>query len=154
MVDVAPWLRHSRGGQPVGFVGRISKTIADKIGLRDVPAAAELDVAPLLAGAQLVPQLRPLPEFPAAPRDLSLVIPESARYDQVESLIRSVNPPSLEDIRYITTYRGKPLDKGSKSVTVTLLFRDPQRTLTGEEVESAVQRVVAAAKAQGWTLRA
>ena len=111
-------------------------------------------MAALLAGAQLVPQLRPLPAFPAAPRDLSLVVPESTRYEQIESLIHSVRPESLEEIRHVTTYRGKPLDKGTKSVTATLLFRSAQRTLTGDEVESEVQKVIAAAKAQGWTLRA
>ena len=36
----------------------------------------------------------------------------------------------------VTTYRGKPLEKGQKSVTVTLVFRSPTRTLTGDEVES------------------
>ena len=141
-------------GQVVGYLGLIARNVSDKLSLREPPAAAELEMAPLLAGAQLVPQLSPLPEFPAAPRDLSLVVPESVRYEQVESLVRSVKPQSLEEIRFVTTYRGKPLDQGTKSVTVTLLFRSPQRTLTGEEVESDVQKVVAAAKAQGWGLRA
>jgi phenylalanyl-tRNA synthetase beta chain len=140
--------------QVVGHLGKVARPVAEKLSLRELPAAAELDVAPLLAGAQLVPQLRPLPAFPAAPRDLSLVVPDSVRYEQVESLVRSLNPESLEEIRYVTTYRGKPLDKGTKSVTVTLLFRSPRRTLTGEEVESAVQKVIAAARARGWTLRA
>lgn len=142
------------GGEVVGYLGRISRTVSDKTSLREFPAAAELEMAPLLAGTQLVPQLRPLPEFPAAPRDLSLVVPESVRYEQIESLIRSVNPESLEGIGYVTTYRGKPLEKGTKSVTVTLLFRSAARTLTGDEVESEVQKVTAAAKAKGWTLRA
>ena len=142
------------GGQPLGHLGLISGPVRDKLSLRHAPAAAELEMAPLLAGAQLVPQLRPLPDFPAAPRDLSLVVPDSVRYEQVESLIRSVRPEALEEIRFVTTYRGKPLDKGAKSVTVTLLFRSPQRTLTGEEVESQVQKVIAAAKERGWGLRA
>ena len=46
------------------------------------------------------------------------------------------------------------MEKGTKSITVTLLFRSPTRTLTGEEVESAVAKVVDAAKGRGWGLRA
>ena len=141
-------------GQAIGHLGRVARPVADKLSLRELPAAAELDMAPLLAGAQLVPQLQPPPAFPAAPRDLSLVVPEPVRYEAIESLVRGVKPQSLEEVRFVTTYRGKPLEKGTKSVTVTLLFRSPQRTLTGEEVESEVQKVVAAAKGQGWTLRA
>ena len=141
------------GGQPVGFLGKVDRSVADKLSLRDLPAAAELEMTPLLAGAQLVPQLRPLPQFPAAPRDLSLVLPEKVRYEEVEGLIRSLRPPFLEQVQYVTTYRGKPLEKGTKSVTVTLVFRAPDRTLTGEEVESAVQNVVEAARGKGWGLR-
>jgi phenylalanyl-tRNA synthetase beta chain len=142
------------GGVAVGYLGTVTRSAAEKLSLRELPAAAELEMAPLLAGAQLVPQLSKPPAYPAAPRDLSLVLPESVRYEAVESLIRGVNPPAMEEVRYVTTYRGKPLEKGTKSVTVTLMFRSPDRTLTGEEVESAVQKVVDAAKQQGWGLRA
>ena len=76
------------------------------------------------------------------------------RYEQIESLIRELKPEFMEDLEYMTTYRGKPLDKGQKSVTVTFVFRSPTGTLTGEQVESAVQRVVEAAKSKlGATLR-
>ena len=142
------------GGNAVGHLGRIDRAVADKLSLRELPAAAELEMAPLLAGAQLVPQLRPLPQFPAAPRDLSLVVPESLRYEAVESLVHDVKPAALEAVQYVTTYRGKPLEKGTKSVTITLLFRSNERTLTGEEVESEVHKVIDAAKKQGWSLRA
>ena len=57
-----------------------------------------------------------------------------------------MKPDLLEDLEYVTTYRGKPLEKGRKSVTITLVFRSPTETLTGEAVEASVQRVVEAAK--------
>jgi phenylalanyl-tRNA synthetase beta chain len=61
----------------------------------------------------------------------------------------------LESIEYVTTYRGKPLEAGTKSVTITLVFRSATTTLTSEAVEDAVQKVTAAAKANlGATLRA
>ena len=78
-------------------------------------------VEKLLGGMQHVPQLKPLPKFPAIRRDLSLVAPEATRYEKIESLIRSQNPANMEELQYVTTYRGKPLEKGQKSVTVTLV---------------------------------
>jgi phenylalanyl-tRNA synthetase beta chain len=74
------------------------------------------------------------------------VVPESTRYERIESLVREMKPQLLEDLEYVTTYRGKPLEKGHKSVTITLVFRSPTETLTGEAVEASVQRVVEAAK--------
>jgi phenylalanyl-tRNA synthetase beta chain len=146
--------RFEWGGKPIGHIGRVDRAIVEKLGLHHAPVAAELELSPLLEGAQHVPQLKPLPRFPAIRRDLSLILGESTRYEQVESLIRKVNPQNLEDVEYVTTYRGKPLDKGQKSVTTTLIFRSPTATLTSDQVDPAVQSVVDAAKRElGATLR-
>jgi phenylalanyl-tRNA synthetase beta chain len=143
------------GGEIVGYLGKIDPGVVEKLSLREHPAAAEIDLLPLLAAAQHVPQLKPLPRFPAVRRDLSLIVPEQTRYEQIDALIRELKPDMLEDLEYVTTYRGKPLDKGQKSVTVTLVFRSPESTLTAEQVEPPVQRIVEAAKARlSATLRA
>jgi phenylalanyl-tRNA synthetase beta chain len=141
-------------GQTVGYLGVIEKSVAEKLSLRDPPAAAELDLSMLLAGAQHVPQLSALPKFPPVERDLSLVVKEGARYDQIERTIRGVGAADLEDVVYKMTYRGKPLEKGVKSVTVTLVFRSEEGTLTGDRVDEEVKRIVAAAgSAVGAVLR-
>ena len=103
----------------------------------------------------LVPQQSPLPKFPAVSRDLSFDLPDATRYDALEDVVRKVKPEHLEELKYVTTYRGKPLEKGRKSVTITLIFRSPSETLTGDKVEAAVQKVVDAAKGElGAALRA
>jgi len=69
-------------------------------------------------------------------------------------VVAEVKPEGLEAVDYVTTYRGKPLEAGVKSMTITLVFRSPTATLTSEAVESSVQKVVDAAKAKlGATLR-
>lgn len=142
------------GGQPVGYIGKIDRPVIVKLGLREAIAAAELELLPLVEGARRVAQQTPLPKFPPIRRDLSLVVPESMRYAQIESLIRELKPELMEDLEYVTTYRGKPLEKGQKSVTVALVFRSPTRTLLSEQADAAVQGIVEAAKSRlGATLR-
>ena len=143
------------GGHLVGYVGVIARQVGERLSLRDLPAAAELELPPLLAGAQLVPQLRPLSKFPAVERDLSLLLPESTAYETLEQAVTRAAPESLESLQYVTTYRGKQIDPGTKSVSIRLVFRSPDRTLTGDEVEASVQRVTAAAERElGAKLRA
>jgi phenylalanyl-tRNA synthetase beta chain len=134
------------GGEVVGYIGRVEKAVADKLSLRGRPVMAELEMAALLKGAQHVPQLRPLPKFPSVRRDLSFVLPENVRYDALETSVRNTQPQWMEDLEYVTTYRGKPLEKGTKSVTITLVFRSPTETLTSEQVETSVGKVVSAAQ--------
>lgn len=134
------------GDRAAGYLGRIDRAVAEKLSLRELPAAGELELSVLLELAQQVKLLKPLPRFPAVRRDLSLVVAENIRFEQIDSTLRSLSLPDLEDLEYVTTYRGKPLEKGAKSVTVTLVFRSPTSTLTSEQVEESVQKAVEAAR--------
>ncbi|MDB5319333.1 MAG: pheT [Phycisphaerales bacterium] len=134
------------GGRAIGYIGKVDAAIAQKLDLREAPAAAELELEPLIAGAQWLPQVRELAKFPSVKRDLSLVVAERVRYEEIESIVRELKLPSLEGVQYVTTYRGKQIGPGSKSVTIELVFRSDTGTLTSEAVEGSVQRVVGAAK--------
>ncbi len=139
----------------IGHLGLIAKSVLTKLDLRESPATAELELAPLLSAAQHVPQLSPTPKYPAVRRDVSLVVADAVLYAQIESLLSTLKLPDLEQSEYVTTYRGKPLEKGSKSVTLTLVFRSATKTLTSDEVEAAVQKfVVESAKELNATVRA
>ena len=111
-------------------------------------------MAALLAGAVGVKRLHPLPQFPAARRDLSLVVDDAMQYEKIERTLRDAKPQNLEQIEYVTTFRGNALEAGKKSVTVTMVFRSASVTLTGEQVEASVAVAFAAAsKELGAALR-
>jgi phenylalanyl-tRNA synthetase beta chain len=133
-------------GQVIGSIGLVNKVVIGKLGLRTTPAAAELELSLLLAGARHVPQLRPLPRFPAVRRDLTLDLSEKTRYADLERTIHELKLDHLEDIDFVTTYRGKPLEKGTKSVTIALVFRSSAGTLTSGEIDASMQRVIDAAR--------
>ena len=59
--------------------------------------------------------------------------------------VRELKLANLEGLEYVTTYRGKQIGEGKKSVTVELTFRGA-KTLTSEEVEGDVGKVVGAVK--------
>jgi phenylalanyl-tRNA synthetase beta chain len=142
------------GDVAIGHIGLLDQKLADRLSLRAAPAMAELLLEPLIAGMQHVPQLRALPRFPTVKRDLSLVVKNQTPYEAIEHLIHEQKLRDLEAVEYVATYRGKPLDKQDKSVTVTLVFRSPEGTLTSDEVEPRVQQVVATAQQKlGATLR-
>jgi phenylalanyl-tRNA synthetase beta chain len=141
-------------GKPIGFAGQIAQATAAKLSLHHSPMACELDLKSLLDNARAIPRLRPMPSFPAARRDLSLIVEEKHAYAAIEHALRCSAPPYLVDIEYVTTFRGKPLEAGTKSVSVTLVFRSDTGTLTSEQVEASVAvAFAAAAKELGATLR-
>jgi len=141
-------------GKPIGFAGQIDRPIAEKLSLRGSPMAAELELSAMISSAADITPLKAMPQFPAARRDLSLVVDESVPYERIEQTLIDSKLADLEQIEYLTTFRGKPLEAGKKSVSVTLVFRSESTTLTGEQVESSVTAAFnAAAKSLGATLR-
>ena len=75
--------------------------------------------------------------FPAATRDLALVLPENVTASTVEGIInrhRMVVRAELFDI-----YRGENIDPGTKSLAYHVYFQANDRTLTTEEVNRSMQ---------------
>ena len=133
------------GGRVIGSMGSVDRAIITAIGLREAPAAAELDLQELIDGARQEMTLKPLPRFPAVSRDISLIVPDATAYADIAATFESCKLPDLEALDYVTTYRGKPLASGTKSVTLKLVFRSPSETLTADRVDCSVAAAIGAA---------
>lgn len=129
-------------GRRIGLAGLVSDAALRHYDLAQGAAAAELEIDPLCAGYPPASRVESLPTFPAVERDLSLVVDERVRWSAVDAALRAGAPPRLEDVRFVGTYRGKPLDAGTKSVTLRMTFRDPERTLRDDEVTADVEGLV------------
>ena len=148
-------------GQPdqpnrsAGRFGLVDPKLAKRFGLATAVAALEVPVDRLLAPERRPAETAALPRFPAMERDLSIVVDEEVAWSAVEAAVREASPERMESLGFVGVYRGQPLDAAQKSMTLRMLFRDPERTLTREEVEPAVARVVASLeRTTGGKLRA
>ncbi len=96
-----------------------------------------------------------VPRFPGVKRDLSVVVDEAIRWADVNASVAGAKLAFLENVEFVTTFRNKQLGEGKKSLTLTLDFRDPARTLKSEEVDTQVATAVRVlAEAHGAVLRA
>ena len=131
-------------GQSVGRLGMVAPDVLDFYGLEKPVAAATVRFDALLDRAGIDRKYQPLAKFPAVRRDLSVIVDESVAWRQIAETIDSVPQPLRESLEYVTTYRGKPIEPGKKSVTVTLTYRKSDGTLRSEEVDEQVSLVLAA----------
>ncbi|MBN2593155.1 MAG: phenylalanine--tRNA ligase subunit beta [Sedimentisphaerales bacterium] len=129
--------------QPVGKAGVVSKTVSDKLDLKDMlPCAAELDFEMLMSLAGGAIKVKPIPRFPAIQRDLSIIVDEEIRWADIIKAVESKACAELEDVQFVGIYRGKGIPAGRKSVTLTLRFRDEDGTLTHETVDGFESDIV------------
>ena len=97
--------------------------------------------------------MRALDRFPAVDRDLAVVVEAAVPAADVLAEIRRAGGPLLREVRVVDKYDRPPVPAGRVSLTVALAFQDPARTLTGDEVQSSVDAIVAALRARGWNIR-
>lgn len=134
--------------QPIGWIGTISPgrtpAISRYYGLERSVGVAAVRFEALAKHARLVRLAQPLPKYPPVRRDLSLIVEESVSWKQLISALADVPQPLRVEERYVTTYRGKPIPPGKKSVTISLEYRWSDGTLTNEQVDQQVQELLTA----------
>ena len=132
-------------GKNIGTAGIVSQNVKDKYDFKDTtPCAAELDFQSLMELQTGEVKIKPIPRFPAIQRDLSLVVDESVYWSQIIDTVNKKAPAELEHIRFVGIYRGKGIPDGSKSVTLSLVFRDEDGTLTHETVDGFEKAILKA----------
>lgn len=148
------------GGSPAGLIGQVEPALLAKSKLRTPIFVCELNLQALLVSYTEVRGFQGLARTPAVTRDLAFELPAGTRYADLEATARAafteaakaVNSafsgdspgPRLEEVACIGLYEGKQIAEGRKSLTMRLVFREPQRTLTSEEATQLVDAVVAA----------
>jgi phenylalanyl-tRNA synthetase beta chain len=71
----------------------------------------------------------------------------------LEAWAREAGGELLRSAAIVDRYEGPPVPEGQVSLTLGLTFQHPARTLTGDEVQAAVDGIVAALRSRGAEIR-
>ena len=129
-----------RAGQLAGWIGELHPRLVRELGFTQAPVLFEVDVAALRVN---LPQGREISRFPQVRRDLAVVVPEKVSFSALRERVVLSGSSFLRNVRIFDVYRGAGIEEGRKSVALGLIFQDISRTLTDDEVDSAVAAVVA-----------
>lgn len=119
----------------------------------DAPIAAQTaDTGPLgdipVPAAAARRPYKPIAAMPAIEVDLALVVPESVRAADVESVITRSAGDLLEKLVLFDEFRGGEIPAGSRSLAWTLTFRHPERTLRDREIQGRTEKIVKTLEAE------
>ncbi|MGD2215423.1 MAG: phenylalanine--tRNA ligase subunit beta [Gemmatimonadales bacterium] len=128
-------------GATLGRAGRLPAAGLDAPPWAGPVWALEVEV---LSGRPAVIVYQPLPVHPAVERDLALVVDERMATAEVDAVIREAGPATLERLSVFDVYEGENLPEGRRSVAWRLRFRAADRTLTDEEVDTALSKITSA----------
>ena len=130
------------GDEKLGVIGELHPTVLGNYGMKPRVVAAELNMDVLFAHRGGTALFQPLPKHPATARDLALVADLSMPAAQIAQCIEKAAGKLLESLTLFDVYTGEHMAQGKKSLAYNLVLRAPDRTLTDEETENIVQKVL------------
>ena len=141
-------------GVDVGYIGQIHPLVAANYGMDAEVYCAEIDFDKLFALQLPEPTYTPLPKYPAVTRDIAIVCHEATTVGQAQDVITKAGGKLLRSVRLFDIYRGANLGDGKKSLAFSLTLRADDRTLTDDDSEGTISKILAALKdSLGATLR-
>ncbi|MHB1215724.1 MAG: phenylalanine--tRNA ligase subunit beta [Thiobacillus sp.] len=133
-------------GRPVGWIGALHPRLVQAFDLPAVPVLFELD-SQVLAQRGL-PRHAALSRFPQVRRDLAFVLDVQVPAGTLLAALREASADFVRAVDVFDDYRGTGMSENQKSLAIRVVMQDTQRTLTDQEVDEAVQKLVAAALRQ------
>jgi phenylalanyl-tRNA synthetase beta chain len=130
------------GGKPIGDFGVLHPKVAQayNLGERTV-LVAEFDVDALQAATPVRFSYTPVPRFPAALRDIALVVDEAVTAERIVGEIRTAGGDLLSGVRLFDLYRGNQIPAGTKSLAFALSYQAADRTLADKEIDKAHKKI-------------
>jgi phenylalanyl-tRNA synthetase beta chain len=131
-------------GTHLGLVGEIHPRVAASVEIDGRVAVCALGLTPLREAAGRMFTFRDVPRFPPVRRDLAFVLPADAPAGHVRETLVDAGAPEVDACTLFDVFEGAPLEPGTRSLAFAVELRAPDRTLTDDEAQAVVDRMVAA----------
>lgn len=122
----------------LGYLGVASKSL----GFKTQSCLLELDADFLIEKSDFHKQYQAISPYPPVIRDLAIVVDEQVTWASIEKCIVDTRTSFLKEMNFFDIYRGKQIPAGKKSVALSLCFQAQDRTLKGEEVDTAMHTIL------------
>lgn len=142
-----------RDGKALGILGEIHPEVQETYGIGVKTYVAKLNIPELMESAAGKITYQPLPKFPATTRDLSVICDDEIPVAELEKAIKGAVGKILEKVTLFDVYKGKQIEDGKKSVSYSISMRSHDGTLTDEQADGAMKRVLKALSTIGAELR-
>ena len=137
-------------GKSIGMMHTVHPKTLAKISKNGVIVCIEIYMDELLAIEPETFAYAEPSKFPGVDYDLSLLLGEGMRFETIESCWKELKIKSLKKVSVIDIYDAELI----KSVTLRFSFSDDERTLTSEEVQGHIDKILAKLGESGVKLKA
>jgi len=128
----------------IGFLGEISKKVASLYEIKSEICAFDIDFDKLAKLAFEEQEYLPISKYPAAVRDIAILTPLDTKVADVMNIIYGAGGRLLKDIDLFDIYMGEEIPEGKKNLAFHLIFQSDKKTLSSEEVDRLLNKIIQA----------
>jgi phenylalanyl-tRNA synthetase beta chain len=128
-------------GEQLARFGRLHPHVASLYKFRQPVFVGEIEFQRLLALEADQVRYSALPRFPASSRDVSLLLPDTVMWGDIEKAVRNLGIREIVSVQVFDTYKSKEMPNGFHSLAFRVTYRGEGRTLADEDVATMHERV-------------
>ncbi|HSH54539.1 MAG TPA: phenylalanine--tRNA ligase subunit beta [Methylotenera sp.] len=127
-------------GKVIGWLGKLHPKWQQHYDLTKSAYLFELDVAAIV-GRQ-IPSYQEVSKLLPIRRDLAIVIDENIAVQTVLDEIKKANIPLISEVALFDLYQGKGIAENKKSLALSVLMHDTQKTLIDSDADTAIANLL------------
>jgi phenylalanyl-tRNA synthetase beta chain len=128
----------------VGKLGKVKTALQKDFGMKQEIFYAELNTSLLFKAANPKLVIQEVPKFPEVRRDLSLVLDKQVSFEEIRTMVLDTERKLIKDIIAFDVYEGDNIPKGKKAYALGFTLQDDKKTLTDDEIEKTMTRLMQA----------
>ena len=122
--------------------GTVRKNILKYFDIRQEVFYADFNWDAILKSITTKIKFADIPKFPEVRRDLALLTDKEISFEKIYQLARDTEKSILKDINLFDVYEGANLPDGKKSYAVSFTLQDHTKTLTDEQIDKTMGKVI------------
>jgi phenylalanyl-tRNA synthetase beta chain len=87
-------------------------------------------------------------KYPEVRRDLSLVLDRQVTFAEIKSLVLATEKRLIKELIAFDVYEGKNIPEGKKAYALGFILLDVTKTLTDEEIDKTMNKLMSAFEAK------
>lgn len=140
-------------GTVIGYLGEVHPLVASNYSIKERVYVAVIDMPEIVERASFDYKYEGIAKFPAATRDISMIVPKSVLAGDIEKVFDNKGGKLLESYQLFDIYEGAQIKPGYKSIAYSLAFRAKDRNLEEADITGAMNKIVKALEGMGAELR-
>lgn len=140
-------------GIEIAYLGEVHPAVLKNFGIGERAYLAVVDLAELISMPKESVKYAGVPKFPAIIRDISLMMKKEVLAGQIEAVIQKKGGALAESYKLFDVYEGSQIMDGFKSLAYKITFRANDRTLTDDEVNGLMDKIISELDKLGASLR-